>query len=355
MKTLRVNLPGREYDIHIGHGLLNRAEELINEVFPDGSNKKEKRITVVTDSNVAPLYADRLLNRLGEYNTKLIVVKAGEEAKSIDNLKRLYEEMLDFKMTRTDLIIALGGGVVGDLTGFAAATTLRGIPYVQIPTTLLAQVDSSVGGKTAVNLPQGKNLVGAFYQPKKVIIDTECLKTLPPETLADGMAEVIKYGAIADKDLFDKLKILNNQKNNEELFAKIPEIVYTCCNIKRKIVEADEHDTGKRMILNFGHTYGHTIEKHYNFSTYTHGMAVAAGMIMACRRGEVLNITPAGTADEIEAVVKKYHLPATADISHDELVSAAAVDKKGDGDSINLILLRCIGEAVVCKTKKSDI
>lgn len=352
MRTLRVNLPGREYDIHIEGGLLDRIPELIKET---GLSKSDGRITVVTDSNVAPLYADKVIRGLSGYETKLIVVDAGESAKSIDNLKRLYGEMLDFKMTRTDLIIALGGGVVGDLTGFAAATILRGIPYVQIPTTLLAQVDSSVGGKTAVNLPQGKNLVGAFYQPKMVIIDTDCLKTLPPETLADGMAEVIKYGAIADRNLFVELKNIKNNENNEELFAKIPEIVYTCCNIKRKIVEADERDTGKRMILNFGHTYGHTIEKHYNFSTYTHGMAVAAGMIMACRRGESMGITPAGTADEVEAVVKKYGLPTSADISHDELVHAVAVDKKGDGDSINLILLKSIGDAVICKTKKTDI
>lgn len=348
MKSLKVNLPGREYTINIGSGILSCAAEFIKE-------SGAKKITVVSDSNVAPLYAKDLLCGLSGYETKLITVKAGEGSKSLECLTSLYGEMLDFGMTRTDLIIALGGGVVGDLTGFAAATLLRGIPYVQIPTTLLAQVDSSVGGKTAVNLPNGKNLVGAFYQPKSVIIDTECLKSLPPEVLADGMAEVIKYGAIADAKLFDMLKNTNNSENNEELFAKIPEIVYTCCNIKKNIVEEDERDTGKRMILNFGHTYGHTIEKHYGFSGYTHGMAVAAGMVMACRRGEKAGITPMGTAEEMKSIVKKYGLPDSADISREEFVSAVSVDKKGEGDSINLILLKNIGEAVIQKIKKSEI
>lgn len=347
METLRVNLPGREYDIHIGTGLLERADEFIKQVYAG------RKIAVVTDSNVEPLYADKLTEafRRGGFETKVITVTAGEESKSIPVLEKLYTELLDFEITRSDLIAALGGGVVGDLTGFAASSLLRGIPFVQIPTTLLAQVDSSVGGKVAVNLKQGKNLVGAFYQPRMVIIDTECLRTLKPEILSDGMAEVIKYGAISDAELFETLK---NIKNTEDLFAKIPKIVYTCCDIKRRIVEADEHDTGGRMVLNFGHTFGHAIEKKYNYSGYSHGMAVAAGMVMACEWGEKKGITPEGTKTSMEEILQMYSLPITADLDEKSLREAVCVDKKGDGGKINLILLREIGDAVIYKTDKSE-
>lgn len=348
MKKLRVNIPEREYDIYIAGGLIENSGELIQEVYAG------QKVAIVTDSNVGPLYAEKLTDSLNGagFETKVITVQAGEESKSIQVLARLYAEMLDFGITRTDLIIALGGGVVGDLTGFAAATLLRGVPFVQIPTTLLAQVDSSVGGKVAINLPKGKNLVGAFYQPKMVIIDTECLRTLSDKILADGMAEVIKYGAIWDSELFEKLE---NIKNNEELFAKIPEIVYTCCDIKRQVVENDEFDTGGRMILNFGHTFGHAIEKEYNFSEYTHGMAVAVGMIMACEWGENHGITPKGTKERMEGIVKSYGLPISANLDNETLKEAVGVDKKGVGKSINLILLSEIGKSVIHKIDKTEI
>lgn len=348
VKKLRVNIPGREYEIHIGSGILDNADKLIQEV--SGC----KKAAVVTDSNVGPLYADKLKAVLerGGIDCGVITVAAGEESKSLEVLSRLYKSILELGITRSDLIIALGGGVVGDLTGFAASSLLRGIPFVQIPTTLLAQVDSSVGGKVAVNLPQGKNLVGAFYQPKAVIIDTEVLRTLKPETLADGMAEVIKYGAIADAELFG---ILENIKNTEELFAKIPEIVYTCCDIKRRVVEDDEFDTGGRMILNFGHTYGHAIEKKYGYSGFSHGMGVAVGMVMASERGEREGITPGGTAERMRRILKGYSLPTEAELDRDSLISAVSVDKKGVGDKINLILLREIGDAIIYKINKSDM
>ena len=348
MKTLKVNLPGREYDIHIGCGLLAQAGELVRGLTAC------KKLAIVTDSNVGPLYADKLCKSLNEsgFETKVITVEAGEQSKALSVLERLYGEMLDFGITRADMIVALGGGVVGDLTGFAAASLLRGIPFVQIPTTLLAQVDSSVGGKVAVNLPHGKNLVGAFYQPKKVIIDTECLRTLTPEILADGMAEVIKYGAISDAELFETLE---NIKDTEELFAKISEIVYNCCDIKRQVVEDDELDLGGRMVLNFGHTFGHAIEKKYGYSGYTHGMAVAVGMVMACERGERDCVTPTGTAERMKKILENYSLPVTAEISHDELKTAVGVDKKGAGSKINLILLKEIGEALIYPIAKADI
>ena len=348
MKTLRVNIPHREYDIHIGRGILSGIGKLLTTVYGG------KKIVVVTDDNVGPLYAEKVKNALqeGGYEAEIITVAAGEQSKSVSVLESVYSRMLEFGITRTDLIIALGGGVVGDLTGFAAATLLRGIPFVQIPTTLLAQVDSSVGGKVAVNLEQGKNLVGAFYQPKMVIIDTDCLLTLTDEILADGMAEVIKYGAIEDAELF---KALEGIDGREELFDKIQDIVYTCCDIKRRIVEADEHDLGGRMVLNFGHTFGHAIEKKYNYSKYTHGMAVAAGMVMAAQWGEERGITEGGTRRRIEQILKKYSLPIDAGLRQEELCAAVSVDKKGSGDKINLILLEEIGKALIKEINKAEI
>lgn len=346
MKELKVNIPNHEYSIYIESDLLCRSGELVKEVY------KGEKIAIVSDSNVAPLYSKTLIESLESagFNAKLFCIPAGEESKCSRELFRLYDELLDFGMTRTDMIIALGGGVVGDLTGYAAASLLRGIPFIQIPTTLLAQVDSSVGGKVAIDLPRGKNLVGAFYQPKMVIIDTDCLKTLSDRILSDGMAEVIKYGAILDKDLFN---LLESIKNTKDLFAKIAEIVYTCCNIKRMVVEADEFDTGERMLLNFGHTFGHAIEKQYNFKTYTHGEAVGIGMIMACRWGEKNGLTPSGTADRIEAVIDQYNLPVSVKLDLQSFKAAMAVDKKGESDMINLIILKEIGKAAAFKTQKA--
>ncbi len=347
MERLRVNIPKREYDIIIGRDLLKDTAGFINEVF------KGEKIAVVTDSNVGPLYGDTVIKSLkdGGFNTELITIPAGEKSKSEKYLFELYDRMLSFGLTRSDLIIALGGGVVGDLTGYAAASLLRGVPYVQIPTTLLAQVDSSVGGKVAIDLPRGKNLVGAFNQPKTVIIDTECLKTLTPRVLSDGMAEVIKYGAIKDKKLFE---LLESIKNTKELFAKVDKIVYNCCDIKRQVVEEDEFDKGGRMILNFGHTFGHAIEKQYNYETYTHGEAVGVGMRMACEYGERLGLTPKGTAERMIKILENYDLPTYVEISRQQLSDAAAVDKKGEGSSINLILLNDIGDVLIKKFKKDE-
>ena len=346
MKELKVNIPQREYNIYIGRDMLKKADEIISEHI------KGKKVAIITDTNVEPIYAKKLEGILSDYDTKVITVEAGEQSKSLDTLQYVYGELLDFKITRADLIVALGGGVVGDLTGFASATLLRGIGFIQIPTTLLAQVDSSVGGKTAVNLPQGKNLVGSFCQPKAVIIDTETLKTLPDNVLSDGMAEVIKYGAICDKTLFQKLEKISSK---EELFENIEDIIYNCCNIKREIVEEDEVDTGRRMILNFGHTFGHAIEKINNFSGVTHGMAVAAGMVMASKWGEERDITPNDTHKRIEGILKNYNLPVEFDVTKEELLKSVSSDKKSEGENINLILLQSIGNAIIYKTDKSKI
>ncbi len=347
MKTLRVNLPGREYDIKIESGCLKRVGELIGEV------KSACRVAIVTDSNVEPLYLETVKSSLENsgYTVTAITVPAGEQSKSMDMLSMLYGKMLDFGLTRTDLIVALGGGVVGDLTGLCAATLLRGIPFVQIPTTLLAQVDSSVGGKVAVNLPQGKNLMGAFYQPKMVIIDTDCLDTLHGRIFSDGMAEVIKYGAILDENL---LELLDRAGSRDGLKPHIEEVIYRCCDLKRMVVEDDENDFCGRMILNFGHTFGHAIEKQYNFSTYTHGEGVAAGMCMAADMGEKMGITPNGTKDRLVGVLKAYELPTEVELDRETLRGAVKVDKKGDGNSIGVILLEKMGKAVICKIDKSE-
>ncbi len=348
MKNLRINLPQREYDIKIKKGLLGTAGELIAEIH------KPCKIAVVTDSNVGPLYGEELLSSLKKANfeANLITVKAGEGSKSLDTLSHLYDEMLQMGITRSDLIVALGGGVVGDLTGFCASTLLRGIPFVQIPTTLLAQVDSSVGGKVAVNLPAGKNLVGAFWQPKLVIIDPDCLKTLSDRVFCDGMAEVIKYGVILDEDLFEKIE---KAPSRAEIMAIIEDVIYRSCDLKRMVVEKDELDTGERMILNFGHTFGHAIEKKYNFTDYTHGEAVAAGMVMAAEYGEHFGISPKGTAERISSLVKKFNLPYKTQMDKKSLLDAVKVDKKGEGNLISLVIPQKIGKVILKRTEKDSI
>ncbi len=348
MKTLRINLPGREYDIHIASGLLEQTGDYLR-----GLSHGEK-VIIVTDSNVGPIYGETVKNSLQKegFSVRICEIPAGEESKCREQLFRLYDEMLEFGMTRSDLVVALGGGVVGDLTGYAAATLLRGIPFVQIPTTILSQVDSSVGGKVAIDLPQGKNLVGAFYQPKMVLIDPLCLNTLPERNVADGMAEVIKYGAIADSQLFALLEGISNQ---QELFANIEEIVYTCCDCKRQVVEEDELDTGLRMILNFGHTFGHAIEKEGNYQTYTHGEAVAIGMVMACEYGEKTGLTKRGTKERMERLLRNFRLPTSVEIGVESMAAAMAHDKKGSGSNIHLILLKEIGQVEIVKMKKEDV
>ena len=341
MKTLRVNLIGREYDILIEKNLLAKTGELIRKRF------SPNKVFVVTDETVDALYGKTVLDSLCAqgFDTKLVSLPAGEETKCLAELSRLYSEALSFSITRKDMIIALGGGVIGDLTGFLAATLLRGIPFVQIPTTLLAQVDSSVGGKVAIDVPEGKNLVGAFYQPKLVIIDTEVLNTLSDRIFFDGLAEVIKYGLIADKDLFEKLEACDSRS---ELSEWIDEMVYTCCDIKRAVVEEDELDTGKRMILNFGHTLAHVAEKEYQYKTYTHGQAVAFGMVAISAIGEKLSLMPQGIRERIRNMVLKFNLPDHIELSN-EVEKTLTLDKKNEGEQLNLVLLSEIGCARVHK------
>lgn len=339
MKTLTVALPGREYDILIEKGLLTRAGECCKAVLP-----KARRLAVVTDSNVAPLYLEQLTQSLegAGFAVKGITVPAGESSKSLEMLGYLYHEMLSFGLSRTDAVVALGGGVVGDLAGFAAATVLRGVDYVQIPTTVLSQVDSSVGGKVAIDLPAGKNLAGAFWQPKLVLMDPNCLNTLSDKIFSDGMAEVIKYGCIREGAFF---AFLDQCGGRAGVMEHIEQVLYTCCDIKRQVVLADERDTGLRMILNFGHTVGHAFELAGHYEDWTHGQAVAAGMVWAARLGELLGVTPAGTRQTICGVLEKYDLPTHIPCPWDIMVEAIGLDKKRAEGGISFVLLDKLGWA----------
>lgn len=353
MKTLSVTLPGRSYDILIGSGLLSQAAEHLHRVLP-----RAKKLFVVTDSNVAPIYLSALipgLERSG-FETACREIPAGEGSKSPAMLSALWEDMMDFGLTRTDAVVALGGGVVGDLAGFAAATILRGVDFVQIPTTLLSQVDSSVGGKVAIDLAHGKNLAGAFWQPKVVLMDPDTLDTLDDLTFADGMAEVIKYGCILDKSFFDFLAL---RPSRDEIMEEIEHVLYTCCDLKRMVVEEDERDTGRRMLLNFGHTVGHAFEKMGNYETWTHGQAVAAGMCIAAQLG--LALGTGGTEDDLQALTKllqafdlPVHIPCS-DTDWPVMAETIGLDKKGAGDSISLILLEEMGKAKAVKLKKTEV
>lgn len=341
MKSLRVNLGENSYDILIGSKILGQ----IGDYVKSGGGK----VFVVSDTNVAPIFANTVIDSLTEkgYECKLHVLEAGEKTKSIKSIEPLYSSMLAFNLTRKDLIITLGGGVIGDLGGFVASTYLRGVPFVQVPTSLLAQVDSSVGGKVAVDLPEGKNLVGSFYQPKLVYIDTDVLYDLPDTFYIDGMAEIIKYGCIKDKKLFEILEGINSR---DEFMQNVEDIVYTCCDIKRKVVEVDEKDTGERMLLNFGHTYGHALEKYYKFQGYTHGQAVAIGMVFITAISEKLGLTAKGTTQRIEKILKNFGLPTSDPASPEQLISAMLNDKKNMGKKLFVVLLKEIGESYTYPT-----
>ncbi len=349
MKTLTVALPGREYDILIERGLLAQAGERCRAALP-----RAAKLAVVSDSNVVPLYGEALLQSLtaAGFEARLFTVPAGEHSKNAGQLSRLWEGFMSFGLTRTDAVVALGGGVVGDLAGFAAATILRGVDLVQIPTTLLAQVDSSVGGKVAIDLEAGKNLAGSFYQPKLVLMDPAALDTLSDATFSDGMAEVIKYGCIWDRAFFD---FLAAHPSRAEIMAEIEHVLYTCCDIKRQVVMADERDTGLRMILNFGHTIGHAFELAGRYETWTHGQAVAAGMNWAARLGAAAGVTPAGTAQAITALTEKFGLPADIPCPWNIMAEAVGLDKKRSGDSITLIFLSQLGTAAPTKMKKDEL
>ena len=342
---LIVDLKEKSYPIYIDFGVLESANERIKEVFHG------KKIMIISDDIVYSFYGDKLKNILEkDFEIFHVIIPHGEASKSFHTLPMIYDALLDAKLSRTDLILALGGGVVGDLAGFVAATFLRGIDYVQIPTSILAQVDSSVGGKVAVDLSKGKNLVGAFYQPKMVIIDLDVLDTLPKRYVADGLGEVIKYGCIKDARLFDKIESCGSY---EKLKENLLDVITTCVDIKREIVEMDEFDRGERLLLNFGHTLGHAIEQYHEYKKESHGEAVAIGMYQITRMSEEKGLTKSGQSDRIKKVLESYGLPVSSEIPLSELMEAMKLDKKTLNNQLKIVLLSEIGEAYVHSTDMS--
>lgn len=344
MKKLLVNLGDNSYNIEIEKGLIKNVGNKIKELF--NCNK----VFILTDKNVDKYYGDIVEKSLEEagFETSKYAIIPGEESKSFHSLLPIYNKLLDFRLTRKDLIITLGGGVVGDLGGFIASTFLRGVPFVQIPTSLLSQVDSSVGGKVGVDLERGKNLVGSFYQPKLVLIDPYVLNTLEEKFFKDGMGEVIKYGFIKDFELY---KLLNSLNSREEVMENIEHIIYTCCNIKREIVERDEKDLGERMILNFGHTLGHAIEKKYGFKEFTHGEAVGIGMYLITKLSEEKGLVLNNYSESVKEILVRHGLPFNIDLGDkDEIIETISLDKKNMGSVLKVVIMKEIGNAEVYNT-----
>jgi|LSQX01.1.fsa_nt_gb 3-dehydroquinate synthase len=332
MPELIAHTPTRDYPIVIRNGSLKQLGSII------AAYCKGRTAVLITDEQVAALYlseASQSLEAAG-FSVHCVVLPAGEATKSWDQLNDLYGQFHQAGLTRIDPVVALGGGVIGDLAGFAAATWLRGVPLVQVPTSLLAQVDASIGGKTAVDSVYGKNLIGTFYQPVAVIMDPSVLHSLPRRRMAEGMAEVIKYALIGDLDL---LKMIEQQ------ILDLEWILERCVSIKTGIVSRDEKDVGERMLLNFGHTIGHALEKATGFSRYTHGEAVAIGMVMAAAIGEQLGETEKGTRERIEHILHRYQLPTRIDRSAEGIPEAIYSDKKRLGSKVHLVLLRKVGQA----------
>jgi len=331
MTTIHISA-SKPYDVQIGGGLLSTLGEKAAALC------KGRTACIVSDDTVAALYeptARTALEAAG-FTVHTYIFPHGEESKCGENFLKLLGFLAQHRLTRSDLLIALGGGVTGDLTGFAAACYLRGVKYIQVPTSLLAMVDSSVGGKTAIDLPEGKNLCGAFYQPVLVLCDTDTLQTLPEDIFRDGCAEVIKYGVLGNRALFDRLQAAHARD-------QLDDVVSTCVEMKRAIVEDDEFDTGRRQLLNLGHTLGHAIEKNSEFRL-SHGQCVAIGMAMIARSAARLGFCTAETRDAIVSLLAQYGLPTDTDQSPEAICQSALGDKKRQGKTLTLIVPREIGQ-----------
>jgi len=347
MKELQVALGERSYPIYIGAGLLDQPELLTRHI-------KGKQVLIVTNETIAPLYLERVKSSLADYQCAAAVLPDGESFKNLAVLNQIFDTLLEEKHNRTTTLVALGGGVIGDMTGFAAACYQRGVNFVQIPTTLLAQVDSSVGGKTAVNHKLGKNMIGAFYQPQAVIIDTETLKTLPEREVQAGFAEVIKYGLICDPDFYQWLRSHYQAVLNLETEAVSYAVERSCAN-KAKVVAEDEREGGIRAILNLGHTFGHAIETWQGYSELLHGEAVAIGMVMALDLSARLGWISGTAAQEGKQLIADSGLPLTPPngMSAEDFKQLMAVDKKVLDGNLRLVLLEQIGSA--CVTQDFDM
>jgi len=342
MQTLNVNLGDRSYPILIGEQLLARADLILPHLA-------QKQVAIVTNTTVAPLYLDTLRLALEAQDVKVvpIVLPDGEAYKTAETLNQIYDALLSNRCERKTTLIALGGGVIGDLTGYAAATYLRGVPFIQVPTTLLAQVDSSVGGKTGINHPLGKNMIGAFYQPQLVLADTLTLNTLPDRELSAGLAEVIKYGLIGDLAFFAWL-----EHNMAALLARDPAAlayaIHRSCEDKAKVVAADEREGGIRALLNLGHTFGHAIESGMGYGNWLHGEAVAAGTLLAADLSRRMGWLSATDVERTRQLFELAGLPVIApDLGVAKYLDLMGLDKKVEGGKIRFILLRAIGDGVV--------
>ncbi|AOY92524.1 3-dehydroquinate synthase [Cupriavidus sp. USMAA2-4] len=350
MITLEVSLGERSYPIHIGGGLLGRADLLQPHV-------RGQHAVIVTNETVGPLYAARVeaaLASLGK-TVRVVTLPDGEAFKNWETLNLIFDALLRAGADRKTTLVALGGGVVGDMTGFAAACYMRGVPFVQMPTTLLAQVDSSVGGKTGINHPLGKNMIGAFHQPRAVIADIEALQTLPPRELAAGMAEVIKHGAIADAGYFEWI-----EQHIQALNTCDPELmalaVQRSCEIKANVVAQDEREGGLRAILNFGHTFGHAIEAGLGYGEWLHGEAVGCGMVMAADLSLRLGFIDVQTRARLRRLVEAAMLPSVApELGTERYIELMKVDKKAEAGSIKFILLKKLGDAFITTVPDADL
>ena len=333
----------REYDVLVERGLLDRCGERIKAVT------RAKKAVVVAGDIVYPLYGQRVERSLAEAGLEVLhyVLPHGEQAKTLENYGKLLEFLSRSHITRTDVLVALGGGVTGDLTGFAAATYQRGMDFVQVPTTLLAAVDSSVGGKTAVDLPTGKNQVGCFYQLALVLCDPEVLATLPEEELRCGCAEVIKYGVLGSRTFFDELKATPIKEQLEH-------VICTCVEMKRDIVSQDEFDRGLRQLLNLGHSFGHAVEACSHFGVL-HGQAVAIGMAAITRAAVAKGYCSEETLREVLAIMEQYHLPTSTDFPLEAMAEAALTDKKLTGGTMHLVVPEAIGRCAIVRVPVEEI
>ena len=342
----RITVKGKNgYKILIEKGLISKAGEYVRQIT------SAKKAFIISDGNVLELYGKTVSDSLkaNGFEVSSFAFEAGEKSKTLDTVTQMVYAMCRSGIGRTDIVVALGGGVVGDMAGFASAIYLRGIDFVQIPTTLLSQVDSSVGGKTGCDIEYGKNLVGAFHNPKLVLIDVNTLKTLPQKYLNDGLGEVIKYGAIKSSKLFKSLEECN-------CFDDIAEkTIIKCVDIKRQVVERDFTEKGERMLLNFGHTVGHAIEKFENFQGMSHGEAVGVGMFAITDASQRAGYTEKGSAQRIEKLLKKFSLPTKAPVSADQITDIMLFDKKRRDNKINLVLLKKIGSSFVEPTPSEKL
>lgn len=349
MQTLKVELADRSYPIHIGRNLINDT----NLILP---NLKRKHVAIVTNTTVAPLYLDKLTQALQSADVKVIpiILPDGEAYKNTETLNTIYDCLLQNRCERSTTLIALGGGVIGDLTGYAAATYLRGVPFIQIPTTLLSQVDSSVGGKTGINHPLGKNMIGAFYQPQLVLADIDTLQTLAPREFSAGMAEVIKYGLIRDADFFNWLEanITGLMNQDEKLLSYA---IYRSCQNKAEVVARDEHEQGERALLNLGHTFGHAIENAMGYGVWLHGEAVAAGSMMAADLSHRMDWLSSKEVTRIEKLFKAANLPIIPPaLGVEKYLDLMRLDKKVENGKVRLVLQQGIGKAVITSDYAAD-